>query len=336
MDNAAAGLHNEAIVIDATCPLASVADYFELWMAGGATVIAPTVNLPPQLMRDTVSRVGEWYARLNANSDRLIQVTTVEDIYKAKEENKLGILFHFQGTTPFEKDLNSIEVFYRLGVRMVQLCYNEKDFVGDGCSERTDCGLSEFGVKVIGELNRLGMVVDCSHTGYRTTMDAVDISDKPVIVSHGMARTVCESFRNLRDDQIKAIARKGGVVGLNGFPNFVAKKDRPTLDDFLDHADYIARLVGVDHISLGIDYYQGMAGILSNDEAAMLYDRLIAEGVWSARDYGPPPWHYPEGIETPDKLANLTAGLLKHGYSQEDTRKIMGLNLVRVFGAVWL
>ena len=328
-------LHREAIVIDATCPLASVGNHFEKWIAGGATVIAPTVNRPPELMRDTMDRVGKWLRRLQVNQDRLLQVLSVEDIYRAKEENKLGILFHFQGTTPFEKDLNSIEVYHRLGVRMVQLCYNEKDFVGDGCAERTDCGLSEFGVKVIGELNRLGMVVDCSHTGYRTTMDAIEVSEKPVIVSHGNASAVCKSFRNLRDDQIKAIAENGGVIGLNGYPDFVAKKKKPSLDDLLEHADYIARLVGVEHISVGIDYFEGQAGIAGDEEAKVRYDALIAAGTWSPKAYGPPPWHYPEGIEMPDKLANLTAGLMKRGYSEEDTRKILGLNLIRVFEEVW-
>lgn len=218
---------------------------------------------------------------------------------------------------------------------MVQLCYNVRDFVGDGCAERTDCGLSDFGVKVIEELNRLGMVIDCSHTGYRTTMEAIEVSKKPVIVSHGNVRAVCDSFRNLKDDQIKAIAKKGGVIGLNGYPDFVSKKRRSTLDDLLDHADYIAKLVGVEHISVGIDYYEGMAGVASDEAAKALYAQFVEAGVWNPRDYGPPPWHFPEGIEMPDKLPNLTAGLLKRGYSEEDVKKILGLNLVRVFKEVW-
>jgi membrane dipeptidase len=335
MESRAAKLHQEAIVIDATCPLASVGNYFEKWMEGGTTVIAPTVNRPGELMRETMARVGEWFRRLRTNQDKLLLITSVEDIYKAKKEKKLGLLFHFQGTTPFEKDLNSIEVYYRLGVRMVQLCYNVRDFVGDGCAERTDTGLSDFGVKVIGELNRLGIVVDCSHTGYRTTMEAIDVSKSPVIVSHANVNAVCESFRNLKDDQIKAIAKKGGVIGLNGYPSFVAKKSRPSLDDLLDHTDYIAKLVGIEHLSVGIDYYEGMAGIASDEEAKMFYDQLVKAGTWSPRDYGPPPWHYPEGIEMPDKLPNLTTGLLKRGYSEEDVKKVLGLNLIRVFKEVW-
>jgi membrane dipeptidase len=337
MESRASELHQEAIVIDATCPLASVGNYFEKWMAGGTTVIAPTVNRPGELMRETMTRVGEWFRKLRLNQDKLLLVTSVEDIFKAKREEKLGLLFHFQGTMPFEKDLNSIEIFYRLGVRMVQLCYNVRDFVGDGCAERTDSGLSDFGIKVVEELNRLGIVIDCSHTGYRTTMEAIEVSKKPVIASHSNVNAVCASFRNLKDDQIKALAKKGGVIGLNGTPYFVTKKNRrPTLDDLLDHADHIARLVGVEHVSVGIDYYEGTAGVADDKTAKMLYDQFLEAGIWSPRDYAPPPWYLPEGIEMPDKLPNLTAGLLKRGYSEEDVKKILGLNLIRVFKETWL
>jgi len=336
MDNRAMRLHQEAIFIDATCPLASVGNHFEKWIKGGATAIAPTVNRPPEMMRETMARVGEWFKTLRLKRDRLLHVTTVDDIFRAKKENKLGIIFHFQGTRPFETDLNSIEIFHRLGVRMVQLCYNVKDFVGDGCAERTDCGLSDFGVRVIGELNRLGIVVDCSHTGYRTTMEAIEVSKKPVIVSHGNVKAVCDSLRNLKDDQIRAIAKKGGVIGLNGYPDFVTKKRKSTLDDLLDHADYTARLVGTDHLSVGIDYYEGMAGVANDEDAKALYHKYVEGGVWNPRDYGPPPLYYPEGIEMPDQLPNLTAGLLKRGYSEEDIKKILGLNLIRVFREVWL
>jgi membrane dipeptidase len=336
MEGKAAKLHQEAIVIDATCPLARKDNYFEKWISGGATAIAPTVNCPGEFMRETMTRVGVWFQKLRLNQDKLLLVTSVEDIFRAKEEKKLGLIYHFQSTEPFEKDLNSIEIFYRLGLRMVQLCYNIKNFVGDGCTERTDCGLSDFGVKVIGELNRLGIVVDCSHTGYRTTMEACEISKKPVIASHSNVKAVCDSFRNMTDDQIKAIAKKGGVIGLNGYPNFVARKRKPTLDDLLDHADYIVKLVGVEHLSVGIDYYEGMAGVAKDEDAKALYIQRVEAGTWNPRDYGPPPWHYPEGIEMPDQLPNLTAGLLSRGYSDDDVKKILGLNLIRIFKEVWV
>lgn len=331
----AENLHKESIIIDATCPLASYKEYWRNYYQGGATAIAPTINLPPELTRDTIRRVGAWIAKIRNNKDTLLQVTSVEDIFRAKKENKLGIIFHFQGTTPFETDVNNIEVYHRLGLRMVQLTYNIKDFVGDGCSERTDSGLSEFGLKVIAELDRLGIVVDCAHTGYKTTMEAIEASKNPVIISHGNARAVCDNKRNYPDNVIKAIAKKGGVIGLNGYPDFVSKKKPPTLDELIDHAKYIVKLVGIDHVSVGIDYFWAQEGVATLDEAMATYNQLVQEGVWDPRVYSPPPLMYPVGIEMPEKLGNLTVGLIKRGFSEEDVKKIMGLNLVRVFKEVW-
>jgi membrane dipeptidase len=328
-------LHKDSIIIDATCPLASYKNYWQNWIEGGATAIAPTVNCVPEFMSDTMRRIGVWFDTLRQNDDKLLLISNVDDIYQAKEQNKLGIIFHFQGSTSFEMDLNNFEIFHRLGVRMVQLCYNVKDFVGDGCSERTDCGISEFGLKAIAELNRLGIVVDCAHTGYKTTMEAIEASEKPVIISHGNAKAVCESDRNLTDDTITAIANKGGVIGLNGYPDFVSKKKQSSLDDLIDHADYIVKLVGIDHISVGIDYFEGQVGTASDEEAWAIYKGEVDKGIWNSKVYSPPPLLFPKGIEMPEKLGNLTAGLLNRGYSEEDVKKIMGLNLVRVFKEVW-
>jgi membrane dipeptidase len=116
----------------------------------------------------------------------------------------------------------------------------------------------------------------------------------------------------------------------------VAKKRKPTLDDLLNHADYIVKVAGVEHLSVGIDYYEGMAGVANDEEAKALYDRFVKAGVWNPRDYGPPPWYYPEGIEMPDELPNLTAGLLRRVYAAEDVKKILGLNLIRVPREVWV
>jgi len=328
-------LHRNSIVIDGTCPLASFKGYWRNYAQGGATAVAATINLPPELMRDTMRRIGLWLKTLRANQETTLQVRSVEDILRAKKEKKLGIIFHFQGTTPFETDLNNLEIYHRLGVRMVQLTYNVKDFVGDGCAERTDCGLSEFGQKVIAELDRLGMVIDCAHTGYQTTMEAIEASGNPVIISHGNALAVCDNRRNLPDYVIRAVAKNGGVIGITGYPDFVSKRKPPTLDELIDHADYYAKLIGPDHISVGLDYFWAQTGVASEEEARATYDGLVAAGVWNPREYSPPPITYPEGIEMPERLGNLTAGLLKRGYGREDVQKIMGLNLLRIFEKVW-
>ncbi|HBV98381.1 MAG: hypothetical protein JL50_20085 [Peptococcaceae bacterium BICA1-7] len=331
-------LHEKAILIDATCPLATIEKYLQNYREGGATVIAATVGFGiPQIgtLQFTMHNLGQWFDRFRNNPDKLLLVTSVEDIYRAKRENKLGVIFHFQASLPFEDNINNIEIYYRLGVRVCQLCYNTKDLVGCGCAEDTDTGLTPFGEKVIAELNRLGAVVDCAHTGYRTTMEAIEASRAPVIISHGNARALCDTRRNLPEDIIKAIAKNGGVVGINGYPAFVANKARPTLDDYLNHIDYMAKLVGVEHICIGMDYYEYQAGVMDDDTAKMTYDFLISSGAWKPEEYPSPPWHYPEGIEMPEKLCNLTTGLLKRGYSKKDVEKILGLNIIRVFREVW-
>lgn len=331
-------IHREAIVIDATCPLAAVDQtnlYINKWKEGGVTVIAPTISFE-RPMSETIKEIAEWIQKLHRDSDLLLQIMSVSDIYKAKKENKVGILFAFQDTVPLNDDLNMVEFYQKLGLRIIQLCYNRKNSVGDGCSERVDSGLTNFGEKVIEEMNRCGIVVDLSHTGYRTTMEAIEVSRKPVIFSHSNVKAIHDSERNLSDDQIKAVALKRGVIGMNGFPAFVAKNPRPHLTDLLNHVDYIARLVGTDYISIGMDYFQGMAGVASDEEVKVGYEGLIKAGIWDPKVYPAPPWHYPEGVEMPDKMSNLTAALLSRGYSEEDVKRILGENLIRVFKEVWV
>lgn len=335
----ASQLHQQSIVIDATCPLATMEDFLENYRNGGSTAIAPTVGYGQTelgTLAFAMKNIGMWYQRIRSAPDRLMLVTGVDDIHKAKETDRLGIIFHFQGSRSVEEDLNNLESFYRLGVRVIQLCYNTRDLVGCGCAEEDDTGLTDFGRQFIAEMNRLGMVVDCAHTGERTTRDALAASTAPVIVSHGNARAVCANKRNLPDDLIRDVAAQGGVVGINGYPAFVSDRQRPTLDDLLDHVDHMADLCGsVDPIGVGIDYFEYQAGVVPDETAQQIYDYLLDSGSWKPGEYPPPPWHWPVGIEMPEKLGNLTAGLLARGYAPDDVEKILGKNFMRVYEAVW-
>jgi membrane dipeptidase len=333
-DSDAVRLHRAATVIDMVCPLLVREQFIDEWVKGGATCVGPTVAHDHTLVQ-TMDAITVWYERLRRRHDTLVHVTRVDDIRRAKNEGKLGIIFHFQNTQPLERNAELVEVYYRLGVRMMQLTYNLKNWVGDGCDELTDAGLSAFGRQVIREMNRVGMVVDLSHTGYRTTMEAMDASDATVVFSHSGAKAVHDSPRNIRDDQIKAVAAKGGVVGLNGFPAFVGKRRWPTVDDLIDHAVHIAGLVGTDHVSVGIDYYHGQWPFASAKEAAAMYTEALRSGRWRPGTYPKPPYRYAKGIEVPSKLGNLTAALLRRGFGEKDVRKIMGENLIRVFTSVW-
>jgi membrane dipeptidase len=218
---------------------------------------------------------------------------------------------------------------------MVQLCYNRRNLVGDGATERSDSGLSHFGIDFIKRLNALNLVIDCSHTGIRTTFEVIERSTAPVVISHANAYAVHPNRRNVPDDLIRAIAATGGLVGTVGFPAFVANTERPTVDQFIDDIVYKVELTSIDHVGLGIDYYEGQHGVESDPVALARYEWRIAGGHWRAEEYPPPPYYYPAGIETPRTLSNLTRRLAERGFAEDDIRKILGLNWLRVFRQVW-
>src|SRR5690625_232194 len=327
-------IHKDQIIIDGTCPLGRLEEYLYSWHRGGVTVMTPTVATNENA-HETIYKLGTWLKRLNVQESKLMHIQTVDDIYEAKRTNKLGILFHFQNSLPIERNINLLAVYQKLGVRVIQLTYNQKNHIGDGCDERTDGGLSEFGIEVIKEMNRLGIVVDVSHTGYRTTLEAIELSEKPVIASHSNVYSICPVARNLKDEQIIAIAKKGGVIGINGFPGFVSNKDKPSLDNYIDHIDYIVNLVGIDHVAISLDFYEGMSSITSDTEANLMYKQQILDGRWKKETYPKPPRNYPQGLSLPEEFPNLTKALLERGYSQHDIKLIMGANFIRVFKNVW-
>jgi membrane dipeptidase len=326
-------LHASAIVVDAVCPLLQDRRYLDWYIAGGVTVAAPTVA-SSEGARDALRAIAGW-KRAIADDPRLVQVTTAADAGTAKAAGRLGLLLHFQGADPIEDDLDLVHAYKDLGVGVIQLCYNVKNRVGDGADERTDAGLSYFGVDLIKRLNAARVVVDCAHTGVRTSLDAVATSTAPVVISHGNPRALHESRRNLPDELIRAIAGSGGVIGVVGFPGFVGPEPRPTLDRFIDHIAYMAELTGIDHVGLGIDYYLGQHPVTPEDAARRQYEAWIASGRWRPGTYPPPPHHYPDAIATPRELPALTARLLARGFAPDDVRKVLGGNWLRVWRAVW-
>ena len=327
-------LHRDAIVIDATCPLARIHDYVAWYREGGATTIAPTITGAAGNARTGFGQIGGWHRYVRERNDTIL-VRQVADIERAKAEGKLGLILHCQGTALIEDEIDLVDAYHQAGLRIVQLCYNTKNLVGDGASERTDCGLSYFDVKLIERLNALGMIVDCSHTGHRTSMEAVEVSTAPVIISHANARAVQDNGRNVSDELIRAVAESGGVVGTVGFPAFLTWEEQPTLDQFIDDIAYKANLVGIDHTGIGIDYYEGQHPIEDDAAATARYERRLAQGQWRAEDYPPPPYKFPQGIETPRTLLRLTERLVERGFSEEDIRKVWGLNWMRVYREVW-
>jgi membrane dipeptidase len=326
-------LHSESIVIDAVCPLVMEEfRYLEWYREGGVNTLAPTVG-STESARKTLDRLAAWH-RLLRERDDLLLVRSSRDVESAHQSGRLGIYFHVQGTDPIEDNLDLIDLYKALGVGVIQLTYNVRNRVGDGCEEGSDAGLSRFGIRLIERLNRTGVVVDCSHTGLRTSMQAIECSSAPVILSHSNASSIHGSPRNASDQLIDAIGKSGGVIGVVGFPGMVAAVTRPSLDQFIAHIDAIVQRIGIDHVGLGIDYYAGQSGVASDEAAMEGYNEALRAGVWSAA-YPPPPHHYPAGIETPRTLPRLTERLAQRGYSESDLRKILGGNWLRVMEAVW-
>jgi membrane dipeptidase len=326
-------LHQESIVIDAVCPLAEPdSNYLDWYRDGGITVLAPTVG-SVESARATLSCIAGWHRSIRERQDLLL-VTCADDVHEAKRSGRLGIYLHIQGTDPIEDNLDLIDLYKRLGVGIIQLTYNVRNRVGDGCEERADGGLSRFGRKVIERLNAARVIVDCTHTGLRTSLDAIEHSRAPVVLSHSNVAAVQPSARNVADELIRAIGASGGVIGVCGFPPMVASSKAPALDEFIAHIDALVERVGIDHVGLGIDYYSGQVGVASDEQALRIYEAAVRSGTWGEA-YPPPPHRYPEGIETPRTLPNLTARLLKRGYGEADVRKILGENWLRLMRLVW-
>ena len=306
---------------------------FELMRKGGVTGANMTVIKYEQIDDFRIAMEGtyKWYGVVEREQDLIMNALTAEDIEHAKSLGKMALMTGFQNATCIERDLGRLALFQRLGVRIIQLTYNWRNLLGDGCTERTNCGLSVIGVKVVEEMNRLGLVVDLSHCGDQTTMDAIEISKDPVIITHSNARSLCAHeygrSRTKTDEQIKAMAEKGGVIGLTMFSTILeAKKGvRPTIDDYLNQVDYIANLVGPDHVGIGSDHGQPPTPKQFEEQRLrhpLLYKGYTREAIQCA------------GLESPADLPNLTRGLVARGYSDMEVQKILGESFLRVFKAV--
>ncbi len=300
----------------------------------GVTVVSPTMGsvVPEESYQSSIrslSRLGETVARYR---DRLTLVRRFSDVEHARQERKLGILPNLQNSTAIGTDLSRLDLFYDLGVRQIQLTFNWRNWVGDGCTERTQAGLSYFGVELVHRMNELGILVDVSHSGHRTTLDAIEVSEKPIVFSHTNCKALCDHPRNKTDDQIRALARSGGVMGISSFNWFVSDKPRSSLDDLLDHYDHAIRLVGPDHVGIGSDF--GLPGWEGTEPDAEWerHRRIYGEREWETLRGRFPP--YIEEVNHAGRYRVIAQGLERQGHSSADIEKILGLNFLRVYREV--
>ena len=303
--------------------------------AGGYTYLSLTVGDDQVDLAGAIRTIAKERAYFLANDDKYVLVETAADVLQAKKDGKIAVSFHFQGTLPMDYDVHMVEIYYRLGVRHMLMVYNMKNYVGDGCLERTDGGLSRFGVRLIEEMNRVGMIVDASHTGHRTTMDMFEVSEHPVIFSHANPRALWDHPRNILDDQIKACAATGGVTGIAGVGVFMGDNDA-SIDMVMRHVDHIAELVGPQHVGLGTDFIEEAErralppGTIFNPKDVHEEAHLKASGGKSRG----PSWDKIDYF-APEQVPQLTEAMLKHGYSEADVRGVLGENLLRVARQVW-
>ena len=216
-----------------------------------STVLATVASIHDS--RYTLGILAEWLQLERAGRLPIALTRSTEEVERAIEAEKLAIILHLQGADPIEGDLNLLDAYYALGVRVIQLTYNFGNRIGDGCLERRDSGLTKFGRAAVERMNELGIVVDLAHVGTRTSLEAIEASGAPVIVSHANARAVYDSRRNLTDEQISAVSESGGVIGVCAFPGFVAAEE-PTLEHLLNNIDYLVERAGDTHVGYGFDF----------------------------------------------------------------------------------
>jgi membrane dipeptidase len=337
-------LHEESTVVDglvATDRYLTDPDYDDHLQRGGVDAANVTVASYRDSFERAVERVVE-HRELVETNDNWRLVETAADLRATASAGGTGLVLGFQDTRPIGPDLSRFHAFEALGVRIVQLTYNDQNYVGAGCCERHDSGLSNFGHDLVAECNDRGVLVDLSHCADATTFETIEASTDPVACTHvGVHDIVGAPGRNVTHEQIQAVAETGGVIGLTLFPPLV-KRDPETLsilpatvEDFLDHVDHVVDLVGPDHVGFGSDLNDHAldAGVTPPNSSLRHYrpDHPEVFGRGPVDTYDP----YPDGVHRHIHLPTLTRGLVARGYDDDEIRSILGENFLRVFETVW-
>ncbi|WP_238323005.1 dipeptidase [Gorillibacterium massiliense] len=304
-----------------------IPEYKSEWYKSGIT--AGNRELHLSNTDDFITSMGEVQLQFDSH-DWLIKALTAEDIRRAKREGRKAGIVTAQETEVLSKNLDLLDALHQFGLRVLQLTYNSQNQIGAGCAERSNGGLTNFGRAFIDRMNKLGIVVDTGHCGKATTLEACAVSSAPVIASHTGVEALYPHMRCKSDEEFKAIAATGGVIGIFAMPWFVYEDpDHTTLDHVLDHIDYVVRLVGVDHVGIGTDWP------MSDLTWSLVYFKEhIAPKLGFAPGDGPST-ETVVGLEQYGDFINFTRGLVARGYSDSDIAKIMGGNWLRVFEQVW-
>lgn len=306
---------------------------------GGVTAVNLTSANPLAGLTRAVDEMAAWVRRAGLPGARWRVVRGVDDIAAAASAGQLGLILGWQNILPIENNLDRLAFFHALGLRVIQLSYNEASLAADGCLEGRPVGLTSFGRTVVAEMNRLGIAIDLSHCAETVAMEAAEISTRPILVTHANARAVFEQPRNKSDATIRAVAGTGGVIGLSihGFMNWDGNPAHPnTLAGFVRNVQHVRDLVGVEHIGIGTDYAS-----LSRPEAADFFLSMTKEkyqgtaGAYIEAFGNTLEGRYPVEAPTPQHYPRIFDALADAGFSDAEIAGIAGGNFLRAFGRIW-
>jgi membrane dipeptidase len=297
---------------------------------GSVGTMAPLAAFE-QIVRD----VARWDDEIAAHPEVLAGVRAVSDIGRARQAGRLGLIYGLQDGVAFEDDPARLDALAHLGIRVVQPTYNRRNLLGDGCMEPADAGLSRTGLEAVERLQTLGLLVDLSHCGRRTAADAIAAATRPVAFTHTGCYALAEHPRHRTDAELRAVADTGGVSGIFIMP-YLAKGKQPTADDVIAHLEHALKVAGEDHVSLGTD------GVISPTDLSEAYKEQFRETTRTRKERGiAAPYETEDGylfasdLNTPRRFETLAGRLLERGHGEARVEKILGGNLLRVFGEAW-
>lgn len=350
-------LHAESMVVDALQGTASLASrcgeqYFGRLFDGGVTAISATTHRHAYPFSEALRTVAEWEVVFEKFSERVFHALRARDVRRAKEEGRLAVFLNTQDGGVIGQDLHLLVVLKRLGVQVFTLSsHNNRSFLADGAFEPSDAGLSKLGEKAVKECNRLGILIDLTHVGRRSALEAIAASEMPCIFSHSGCCGISDTWRNVTDEELRALALKGGVMCIPVLPGCLGRPSMKTVrqlgvDDYLDNVAHVVNLIGVDHVGIGTDYHPFKLEdvIVAGGTREWLAMRKNPFGVATKfgnfADDAPVDTEtlervYPTGLEDSSKMMNITRGLVRRGYSDLEIKKILGGNLLRVFEQVF-
>jgi membrane dipeptidase len=319
-------LHEQLIVVDGLIISNFGPDIFRDMRKGGITAANCTCSVW-EGFTETMQNVAKWKRWFRDHADMITQVYSADDILRAKQENKTGIILGWQNTSGIEDKIEYLQLFHELGIRVIQMTYNTQNLVGSGCYESRDSGLSDFGRDVVAEMNRLGILCDLSHVGPKTSEDVILASKQRVAYSHCLPAGLKAHPRNKSDEQLKFIADRNGFVGVTMFSPFLRKGPDSKVDDFIEAVEYIINLVGDDKVGIGTDFTQG-------------YDQVFFDWITHDKGFGRKLTDFgrvenPEGFRTIGEFPNLTAAMQRRGWTTSRIEKVMGGNWLQLLRDVW-